>query len=216
MNKLFESIDNLFDSDRPLIIEDLEGEDSLVVKDLTDCNEDQAWGSFTNGSFFKIENWYLEVFDEDPDTLFNTLDPKEDNVEAWSDWSNVHLVREYNTDDEMFSVVLKQVYDKCNDENKDSYDLFSTCLEENDNNESDKDLIYQIEELEKEEQENYEKYKEYKDKAEELKSHNPYDSSEVGKLFDKASHYHDLCVQATKKKRDLEDKLDGIGKYYKG
>lgn len=80
-----------------------------------------AWGSFENGTYFAIGSDSLFIYDEDE---YKAMD--NDNYDGY-EWEQKHFLGEYGNYEGLnneYLYVLKQVYNKCKDKDKDCYDMF--------------------------------------------------------------------------------------------
>ena len=77
-----------------------------------------AWGSLDNGNFFSISSDAMYEYDEDE---YKAMD--EEDYDAY-EWENIHIVASYMPSGIGYKEVIKQVYDKCDDSDKDTFDIF--------------------------------------------------------------------------------------------
>lgn len=76
-----------------------------------------AYGQFSNGLYFTIGCDCIFCYNENE---WNILD--NENVDVY-EWEQQHQIK-LSINEQQFLDILKQVYNKCNDKDKDSMDLF--------------------------------------------------------------------------------------------
>lgn len=83
-----------------------------------------AYGKFSNGTYFTMGEDYIYIYDEDESKAIDELDGDT------YDWEQEHLIDSFSSDDPRFKVILKKVYDLCDDSDKDETDLFHNLNED--------------------------------------------------------------------------------------